>query len=259
MASVPFCNLGDAYGEDWNKKDKEIPKKKNIKSETQDQEQTQQQIPQQLNNLSLDGSLPNIPTFSNAEGCMHRNNMFQNTIAQNTFQLPTNPLNPMGQIGPYQNYLGQNPYMMNVVPNLPISNQMNTWPPQRWAINPNGPIGYENHDPYSFGSRSYFNIPSNNDPYQMFQRGFAEGQKRSQMSQKPNQDFQFVNGQIRENFGSSNRTGIQKITDSVLEYFGSGVNQDQGYQLLQMVLFILVVLFVIQLVEILVNSKVDLD
>ena len=165
------------------------------------------------------------------------------------------------------NYMGQvmmAPHMMNfnqLPTQLPIPNQMNTWPPQRWVVNPNGPTGYESYDPFGQGTRSYFNKPGamgvSNDPYMMYQKGYMEGVKNAE-----SQDYQMVNGKIRESFSNGPKTRMQALTDSVLEYFGSGSQnqyQDQGYQLLQMVIFILVVLFIIQLVEILVNNRTSVE
>lgn len=267
MPSVSFCNLGDAYGDWGSEKKSDEPKNLN---ETNTENSTEIVARNSNHNCPTCGhhdglgNLPNLPTFQNAEGCMVRNNRFQNTIAQNTFQLQNNPLNPMGETGSsaiQQQYLSQtmmaphmnrgvnfnslpptvgsygannNPY--GVPPNLPIPNQMNIWPPQRWVVNPNGPVGYESYDPFAYGSH---NMPYHN-PGQM-DRG-----------------YQMTNGQIRENFegfAGSNFRG-SNMTDTILEYFGNG-NPDKGSQLLSLVLFILFVLFFIQLIELIVSARVD--
>ena len=66
MPSVPFCNLEDTFSSEWEKK---------------------------VNGAS--GALQ-LPTFKNANSCVARNDQFQNSIANNQFNLQVNPLNVGG-------------------------------------------------------------------------------------------------------------------------------------------------------------------
>lgn len=254
MPSVGFCNLGDAYGDWGSKKSNVTNHEKNTDSHNGNPE-SEKKVSQQMiqkNVVSTNNDcpncnkdLPNLPTFQNAEGCMVRNNRFQDGIAGNQFQIPSNPLNYGGPVNMNQindmNLLSQSmmaPHMnFNNLPNnfngsherypLPISNQQNTWPPQRWVVDPNGPTGYENYDPYN---RPFTPRVSTQGP--------------------PGFYGQVPSGQIRENFGN------QGLSDQVLEYFGARTGgPDKGSQLLQLVLFALVVLFFIQLVEIIISSQ----
>lgn len=273
MPSVGFCNLGEAYGDNWKKQSK--PKDqvaaapadsgKMIKHKQGDNTAVQQKpmetpinnlgnqpgIPGQTFRQSMNscpnctGNLPKLPTFQNAEGCMLRNNQFQNQVSAGSFQLPMNPLNPNPNVNflntgtpmvtqqPYLSQTMMSPHMMdfNQMPQmLPIPNQMNTWPPQRWVVDPNGPAGYESYDPFSYGGSRIVN------PYNMTPKNY-DGVSN-------------INGNIRENFNGGPRTFSRKF----FEFFGANTN-DQGVLLLQIVLFILVIMFIVQLVEIIVENS----
>jgi hypothetical protein len=303
MPSVGFCNLGDAYG-DWGKKSK--TQNDNINDENTGIPGNEKKVSQQLlqenaiaknNNSpnSMDESLPNLPTFQNAEGCMVRNNRFQDGVSNNQFQMQRNPLNyngpvNMNQLNQGSSYLSQTmmaPHMNNVnfnnLPNnfnnlqnygnqglfnvthqLPISNQQNTWPPQRWVVDPAGPSGYENYDPYA---RPYFTPGVHQGPGspgfygQMPNSGYQNqgpgynGQVRENFG---NRGYENFNGNYREDFGNVRQP--ESFSGRVLEYFGAAAGSgpygpDKGAQLLQLVLFVLVVLFFIQLIEIIINSR----
>ena len=88
-------------------------------------------------------TLPNLPTFNVASWCSNNNNKFQNQIAQNQFQLQTNPLGPNAYGNPYYgaNYL-TDPYYSSPQPLFrPNQHQPNNYP-NPYNHPPQYPLGY---------------------------------------------------------------------------------------------------------------------
>lgn len=221
MPSVPFCNLNEIYGDNWNKKKVVSSKEqtqvsieqannllRNIKVEENNSNNSNiQNIPNHQNtkdiniktyaNNSADiNNIPNIPTFQTAANCNQRNNNFQNQIALSQFNLPVNPLNNMYNMPTNM----PNMHNINVPMNLPIYNNTNIWPAQRWF--PENPMAYAISDPYN----------------------------------------QYYNPMINSQFNQGNK---------MREDFSQDSDNNKVIMLLQLILFTLIALFVIQIFELL--------
>lgn len=241
MVSVPFCNLGDAYGDNWNKKSNNSSSNtasntaSNISSSVlrniKELEKEEGKVIPNAQNVSIASKntscpncqqnsgtnvqyIPNIPTFQNAAGCMNRNNRFQNQVAQSQFELPVNPLNVYpGSFPPATKTLFPPYGLEHPSAQLPVFNQGNIWPAQRWYPDPNGPMAYGDNSPYN----------------------------------------QMYNPVLYRQFNQSD--GIQKVGDKYRENFGLtmggtvNASEEKAVKLLQLILFVLVALFIIQLFE----------
>jgi len=231
MPPVAFCSLDDAFSSEWEQKNNK----------------------KYMNNN----------TFKDAEMCNKRNNEFQNGIAKNQFELPTNPLNPNGQVpsnGQVPNR-GQENYPFNQAraqfpagwnkhehfdqkSALPVSQPIP-------SIIPNQQLPVVNNQPIM--TQPY---PTNN-PTQMYQGPWRQnfdyipGQNEVRIPQYYNAYQQYnqwlpqrwMMNQPAEHFGNSRNTyGIEHFNQT-----------DQTNKLLLILIIILGLLLIIQLIDVIKN------
>jgi len=177
MATVPFCNLTDAFP-DWSKNKQnnnntylrrsietdsfkqKVSEEQNLRNNKEHNKEHNNEInndiqtQQQLDLMNLQNEkLPDLPTFTNATNCNARNNIYHNNVASDILRTNISPLNTGNNILQQQN-MGNYYYPYNQVlmyPNniLPVARVPNMWPQHTWTMNPEGPSPYVNGDPYN--------------------------------------------------------------------------------------------------------------
>ena len=221
-------------------KDKEISSyQKNNRQVQENQERQGQQEQGQTNQLML----PNLPTFNMAASCSGRNNQFQDQIARDQFQLPVNPL------GPHPYYVPMSPFLMDPYYNqnmyFNMSGQGQGQGQTSLAPMGIGSLGWR--FPYNF-------VPQAQQTYApQYPQVFPNTYSTQYPGQYPGQYSGQYSGQGPRPFDSINPFSSLENFNS--EIFKQIMPINRIDELLHIILIILIFLFVIQLVELILNPN----
>ena len=166
MPGVAFCNINEIFSTPWEKKhNQRLMKKLNsVNQGMDDAENCNDRNNNFQNDISKDqfGLAVNpLNMEQSARDATFRNSAqkdAQSLIIQPQPQQPLRGHSPP-EVEPIQQPI-QQPQQYNLQPmsyqnvdmripqNYPVYRQYNQWLPQRWMMNPNGPVGYDNYNPY---------------------------------------------------------------------------------------------------------------